>query len=67
MPGLGGTRFRRLTGRAAADPAGDARRFQTGLETLETLDAHLAGRDWLVGDGRDDRRPLRLRVHARRG
>jgi glutathione S-transferase len=50
MPGLGGTRFRRLTGRAAADPAGDARRFQAGLETLETLDAHLAGRDWLVGE-----------------
>ena len=51
MPGLGGTRFRRLTGRAAADPAGDARRFQTGVETLATLDAHLAARDWLVGDG----------------
>jgi glutathione S-transferase len=50
MPGLGGTRFRRVTGRAAADPAGDARRFQTGLETLETLDAQLAGRDWVVGD-----------------
>ena len=50
MPGLGGTRFRRVTGRAAADPAADARRFQTGLETLETLDAHLAARDWLVGD-----------------
>jgi glutathione S-transferase len=50
MPGLGGTRFRRVTGRAAADPAGDARRFQTGLETLETLDAQLASRDWLVGD-----------------
>ena len=51
MPGLGGTRFRRLTGRAAADPARDARRFQTGVETLATLDAHLAARDWLVGDG----------------
>jgi glutathione S-transferase len=50
MPGLGGTRFRRVTGRAAADPAADVRRFQTGLETLETLDAHLAGGDWLVGD-----------------
>jgi len=50
MPGLGGTRFRRVTGRAAADPAGDARRFQTGLETLETLDVQLVGRDWLVGD-----------------
>jgi glutathione S-transferase len=51
MPGLGGTRFRRLTGRAAADPAADARRFQTGLETLGTLDAQLAAREWLVGDG----------------
>ena len=51
MPGLGGTRFRRLTGRAAADPARDARRFRTGVETLATLDAHLAARDWLVGDG----------------
>jgi glutathione S-transferase len=50
MPGLGGTRFRRVTGRAAADPAGDARRFQLGLDTLETLDAHLAGQEWLVGE-----------------
>ena len=50
MPGLGGTRFRRLTGRAAADPAGDARRFQLGLDTLAVLDAHLGERDWLVGD-----------------
>jgi len=49
MPGLGGTRFRRLTGRAAADPAGDAKRFQLGLDTLATLDEHLAARDWLVG------------------
>jgi glutathione S-transferase len=50
MPGLGGTRFRRLTGRAAADPAGDARRFETGGGALELLDAHLAGHDWLVGE-----------------
>ena len=49
MPGLGGTRFRRVTGRAAADPAGDSRRFQLGLDTLATLAGHLAGRDWLVG------------------
>jgi glutathione S-transferase len=49
MPGLGGTRFRRLTGRAAADPAGDAKRFQLGLDTLATLDEHLAARDWFVG------------------
>jgi len=48
MPGLGGTRFRRVTGRAAADPAGDRRRFETGLAALEVLDAHLRGRAWLV-------------------
>ena len=50
MPGLGGTRFRRLTGRAAADPAGDERRFALGLDTLALLNAHLSERDWLVGD-----------------
>jgi glutathione S-transferase len=49
MPGLGGTRFRRVTGRAAADPAGDARRFELGLDTLAVLDAHLGERDWLIG------------------
>src|SRR4029078_10274182 len=45
MPGLGGTRFRRVTGRAAADPAGDARRFQTGLETPATPHAQTSGHD----------------------
>jgi glutathione S-transferase len=50
MPGLGGTRFRRVTGRAAADPAGDARRFQLGLDTLGVLDEHLSDRDWLIGE-----------------
>ncbi len=49
MPGLGGTRFRRLTGRAEGDPDGDHRRFALGVETLELLDDHLRGRDWLVG------------------
>ena len=34
MPGLGGTRFRRATGRAALDPAADAARFETGLAGL---------------------------------
>src|SRR3954467_4210643 len=68
MPGLGGTRFRRMTGRAAADPEGAAKRFQLGLDTLGTVDAHLADRDWLDRRTRDDRRPLRLRVYAcRRG
>jgi glutathione S-transferase len=50
MPGLGGTRFRRVTGRAEQDPAGDARRFQTGIEALGSLETHLGGREWLVGD-----------------
>ena len=51
MPGLGGTRFRRATGRAALDPAADAARFATGLGTLRVLDDHLADREFLVGDG----------------
>jgi glutathione S-transferase len=50
MPGLGGTRFRRVTGRAAADPAGDERRFQLGQDTLGVLDTHLSEHEWLVGD-----------------
>jgi glutathione S-transferase len=50
MPGLGGTRFRRVTGRAELDPAGDARRFRTGIEALGTLDAHLGPKEWLVGE-----------------
>jgi glutathione S-transferase len=51
MPGLGGTRFRRVTGRAAADPVADARRFELGLAALETLDKHLTGRQFVVGEG----------------
>ena len=51
MVGLGGTRFRRLTGRAALDPAADASRFQAGLHALSLLDAHLTGRPFTVGDG----------------
>src|SRR5438552_4519811 len=43
MPGLGGTRFRRATGRAALDPATDAARFETGLGALRILDDHLTG------------------------
>ena len=50
MPGLGGTRFLRATGRAALDPAADAARFATGLGTLRVLDDHLAEREFLVGD-----------------
>jgi glutathione S-transferase len=50
MVGLGGTRFRRVTGRAALDPAGDARRFGTGMGALAVLDAQLADREWVVGE-----------------
>lgn len=50
MPGLGGTRFRRATGRAALDPAADAARFATGVGALRVLDEHLATSEFLVGD-----------------
>ncbi len=50
MGGIAGARFRRLTGRAAADPAGDAARFARGQRALAVLDAHLAGRAWMVGE-----------------
>ena len=66
MPGLGGTRFRRLTGRAAADPAATPAGSRPGSRrwgrSTRTSRARLAGRR-----RSDDRRPLRLRVHARRG
>ena len=46
MGGIGGPRFRTLTGRSS-DPA----RLDIGRRALAHLDAHLATRDWLVGDG----------------
>jgi glutathione S-transferase len=45
MPGVGGMRFRRLTGRP--NPPG---RFEQGLEALAVLDRRLAGRSHLVGE-----------------
>jgi glutathione S-transferase len=45
MGGIGGPRFRRLTGRPF-DPS----RLDTGRGALELLEAHLDGRDWLVGE-----------------
>jgi glutathione S-transferase len=45
MGGIGGPRFRRLTGRPAI-----AGRLETGAAALALLDAELARRDWLVGD-----------------
>jgi glutathione S-transferase len=45
MGGIGGPRFRRLTGRPEI-----AGRLALGAEALAVLDARLARRDWLVGD-----------------
>ena len=45
MGGIGGPRFRALTGRPF-----DASRLQTGRGALRVLDDHLAVREWLVGD-----------------
>ena len=46
MGGIGGPRFRLLTGRPPIEG-----RLEIGAAALELLDAHLAQRDWLVGDG----------------
>ena len=46
MGGIGGPRFRRLTGRPELPG-----RLDIGRAALAVLDARLAGRDWLVGDG----------------
>ena len=50
MLGVGSTRFRRMTGRAALDPAADAARFASGSKALELLDTHLSGRTFAVGE-----------------
>ena len=51
MPGIGGLRFRLLTGRwSAAQPEAVARR-ELGLAALRMLDAHLEERTFLVRDG----------------
>jgi glutathione S-transferase len=44
MVGIGGTRFRRLTGRPQVEG-----RFALGEQTLALLDTELSERDWLVG------------------
>lgn len=45
MLGVGGARFRRLTGRGAS-----VEREATGRAALDVLEAHLSGRRWLVGE-----------------
>jgi glutathione S-transferase len=47
MGGIGNPRFRLLTGRDTSQvPA----RLATGRDALALLDAHLSGREWMVGD-----------------
>ena len=50
MGGIGSARFRLATGRATADDPLVAGRLATARKTLDILAAHLAARDWLVGD-----------------
>jgi glutathione S-transferase len=47
MAGLGGARFRLLTGR---ETPGLQARLATGRDALSVLDGHLAGRSWVVGE-----------------
>ncbi len=48
MPGIGGARFRIVTGR---DPQLVPARLELGRSALQILEEHLAGRSYLVGDG----------------
>jgi glutathione S-transferase len=50
MPGIGGLRFRLLTGRWAPDEPAAVRRRELGHDALAMLDAHLEDPDFLVGD-----------------
>jgi len=50
MGGIGGARFRLITGRATAEDPLIAGRLATAREALDVLAAHLSGRSWLVGD-----------------
>lgn len=48
MGGLGGPRFRLVTGRASEEELEP--RLAIGREALDVLDAHLTARDWVVGE-----------------
>jgi glutathione S-transferase len=50
MPGIGGLRFRLLTGRLTPDEPAAVRRRELGLDALAMLEAHLEGREFFVGD-----------------
>ena len=48
MTGIGGTRFRKLTGR---NPELIAERYELGASALDILERSLDAREFLVGDG----------------
>ena len=50
MPGIGGLRFRLLTGRWAADDPPALQRRELGLDALRMLDEHVRDREFFVGD-----------------
>jgi glutathione S-transferase len=50
MPGIGGLRFRLVTGRLSADSQEAVERRSTGSEVLRLLDGHLASHDFLADD-----------------
>ncbi len=50
MPGIGGLRFRLLTGRWTADEPAAVQRRELGLAALEMLEAHLQDASFFVGD-----------------
>jgi glutathione S-transferase len=51
MPGIGGLRFRLLTGRWTPDQPEAAARRELGLAALSMLEEHLRERRFLVGEG----------------
>jgi glutathione S-transferase len=50
VPTMGGLRFRLITGRLSAGDSEAERRREGSYEVLGLLDAHLAGREFFVGD-----------------
>jgi glutathione S-transferase len=50
MPGIGGLRFRLLTGRLAADDPVAAQRRELGEDALAMLEQHLEDVEWFVGN-----------------
>jgi glutathione S-transferase len=50
MPGIGGLRFRLITGRWTPDEPAAVRRRELGLETLAMLEAHLQDKSFFVAD-----------------